>query len=761
MQSVQCDKCGAHVTLDASSPARDVSCSVCGVRIALDGASAASGSGQMAGEVALEAEVGRPNHLTGNVPDDTSTGPTPSIAERDSPANASPTDSNPFFNGLIGVAVAVVFYACAVYPLRNTYFGKLLMARGWVPYAIMLLAFWALVSLVRKRLTIWKQTKALGLDLLPVNIADRITPENSPMFCRYIRSLSIPSSGNFLIDRVYHALRYFTARRKASEVAEHLGMQSQADANAVESSYTLIKVIIWAIPILGFIGTVLGIGTAVSGFSSSVDAAAELPELKSSIGMVTTGLGVAFETTLLALIVSLLVMFPASLMQKAEERLLAAVDNICSEDMLRRLEDGQTDGDDASILRTTIAVEMAKHHGELQAWSKKLVGIGDVLTDRMTDAWKLFQDQQKVHLEEQYQQAGTVLCEMQEGMLTRFKDVMTSEIHVIDVARKQATGQLAEHIAGLKDLHQVMSEHSCQAADIQKKSVETARLLSDQQTELLATQQKNFAESLEAMLNQATEAQHRQVAVMAESQGLLVETARIVRSQDEAMRQGMTDDMAARQEQFARGIEALAGEATKTQEQQLKVLSDASSQVAVIAEQVREQGERVRNDTAAELTALHEQFSSGLTKLEQQALAAHQTELQTVLKATQQISLAMGEQQTQSEAIRDALVGTYRSIESTLGDQAGKIGKEITRPWKKQIAEMQRLYEEISGGTRVFENASKGLSTNLDELNGRIQHLGDVLTQVGGVVGLSDRSYASGEAGQKAKHGILHFFRRG
>ena len=53
-------------------------------------------------------------------------------------------------------------------------------------------------------------------------------------------------------------------------------------------------------------GAIVGVavGAAVGGFSESLDAAASLEGLKSSIGSVTGGLGVAFDTTLLALVLS-------------------------------------------------------------------------------------------------------------------------------------------------------------------------------------------------------------------------------------------------------------------------------------------------------------------------------------------------------------------------------------------------------------------------------------------------------------------------
>jgi biopolymer transport protein ExbB/TolQ len=133
--------------------------------------------------------------------------------------------------------------------------------------------------------------------------------------------------------------------------------QAERDENVVESSYTMLRVFIWAIPILGFIGTVLGIGASVGGFSESVSEAANLEVMKDSIGVVTSGLGVAFDTTLLALVMSIFIMFPASSLQKAEEEYLDRVDQYCQRHLISRLDDGSVGapglaGDTAVIQRT-------------------------------------------------------------------------------------------------------------------------------------------------------------------------------------------------------------------------------------------------------------------------------------------------------------------------------------------------------------------------------------------------------------------------
>ena len=69
----------------------------------------------------------------------------------------------------------------------------------------------------------------------------------------------------------------------------------------------------------------------------AVARAADLEVVKSSIGTVTTGLGVAFDTTLLALVMSIFIMLPASSLQKAEEDFLARVDDYCRRHLVARL----------------------------------------------------------------------------------------------------------------------------------------------------------------------------------------------------------------------------------------------------------------------------------------------------------------------------------------------------------------------------------------------------------------------------------------
>ena len=240
--------------------------------------------------------------------------------------------------GAVAVVLTLLFYLVVVGPLGETYLGQLFGNRGWVPYVISDLAIWSAVLLVVRYRRLARQTQVFTLNLLPRDLGERITPEQAPLFTENLQNLSSANPGNLLIARLIRALEHFAVRRSVSETVDQLRLSAERDENAIESGYAMLRVFIWAIPILGFIGTVLGIGASVGGFSEAVSSASDLDVMKDSIGVVTSGLGVAFDTTLLALVTSVLIMFPTSSLQKAEEDHLARVDEYCQGRLVSRLE---------------------------------------------------------------------------------------------------------------------------------------------------------------------------------------------------------------------------------------------------------------------------------------------------------------------------------------------------------------------------------------------------------------------------------------
>lgn len=266
------------------------------------------------------------------------TGSQPAIAPRGGSALEG-SSASLLLSFVLGVLLAAAFIAVLRGPLRGTFVSVLFTERGPVQYAIVLLTAWAGSLLVLKLLKLRMQRSSLLLDVLPREIADQIRPDNAHAFQEYIRSLPTDPSRSFLLTRILNALDHLRFRGSVQEVSNLLNSQGELQSAAMDSSYTMVRVFVWAIPILGFIGTVLGIGTAVSNFSGALGQATEIAEIQVALNGVTGGLAVAFDTTLAALVMSLLLMIPTNWIQQAEEGVLNAVTDYCNEELLSRLND--------------------------------------------------------------------------------------------------------------------------------------------------------------------------------------------------------------------------------------------------------------------------------------------------------------------------------------------------------------------------------------------------------------------------------------
>ncbi len=111
------------------------------------------------------------------------------------------------------------------------------------------------------------------------------------------------------------------------------------DSDFVQAGYSLIRIFIWALPVLGLVGTVLGIAQAVGGFASflggNVD---DVSVIKVSLVNVTGGLSFAFMMTLEGLMASLIVMLLTSPLQTREEKTYASVQQDISDYFLPKLQ---------------------------------------------------------------------------------------------------------------------------------------------------------------------------------------------------------------------------------------------------------------------------------------------------------------------------------------------------------------------------------------------------------------------------------------
>lgn len=375
--------------------------------------------------------------------------PAPSVISNTEPGSqVSSTDANQFISLAIGIAFGVALYGLLFLTARKSYFGELFIDRGWVPFVLVLLMGWSAGILILKWQGLRRQKESMLFDVLPADIAEEINVNNTRLFAEHINSLPGESRQSFLLNRVLRGLEHFRVRRNTQEVASVLSSQSDIDATGVQSSYTVIKVFIWAIPILGFIGTVIGIGDSIGSFTGAMDSAQDVAKLKESLAGVTGGLATAFDTTLIALVMSLLVMFPSSSMQKAEEDLLNWVDEYCNENLLKRLKDATNvqDGEQARQVRLAIESAMDKHHAEIAASSKMLeqtAGRGADLATKVAELQAAHLDRLKELSEAMDRQDASLQARLHANgeALTQYLNAVTDGLSSLDHALAKLDGK--------------------------------------------------------------------------------------------------------------------------------------------------------------------------------------------------------------------------------------------------------------------------------------------------------------------------------
>lgn len=391
--------------------------------------------------------------------------------------DAASSDISLVLSGLIGAALTLVWYAI-MFAMSGTAISDLFIARGPVPYPTTLLMFWAVAILFLKWLRLNEQRNAMLLDVLPTEVSPEITPESLDGFIAHINELPGASSDSFLVNRVVRGIEHFRVRKSAAETVTMMESQSEIDANNVAGSYTILKVFIWALPILGFIGTVMGVSAAVASLAGSLSGGGNMDEMKSALQDVFGGLGTAFDTTLLALIMSMLVKIPASALQKSEEDIITRVDEYCNENLLRRLNDGREGGaergvggggggGDTQVFREAVEQALGTQHAEMERWLAKLDAIGGRLTSQVSKGWddvnqRIEQQQQKhvavlhkqqldqqARLQAQLDQMANAADKIQANLTTLAEQTETLQNQVNETFEKTGT-TLTEHLGGVQ-----------------------------------------------------------------------------------------------------------------------------------------------------------------------------------------------------------------------------------------------------------------------------------------------------------------------
>lgn len=247
------------------------------------------------------------------------------------------TRVNYLLSFIVGTFVTVGFYLLlAIRP--ESQISQVFTQRGVFQYIEVLFAAWALVIVAVKYQKVRTQRKALTFnDLVPGDADFVLSPATADRVLERLRHECDDPEKFILFNRVEMALSNIRNIGRVSDLDDVLTSLAANDEDIIESSYTVIKGVVWSIPVLGFIGTVQGLGIAIGKFGGVLAQAQNITELRPVLQGVTSGLATAFDTTYVALVAALGIQLLLTMVRKNEEELMTDSSAYCQKNLVGRL----------------------------------------------------------------------------------------------------------------------------------------------------------------------------------------------------------------------------------------------------------------------------------------------------------------------------------------------------------------------------------------------------------------------------------------
>jgi hypothetical protein len=190
---------------------------------------------------------------------------------------------------------------------------------------------WGVFIIGNRYLELRRQRRAFAMGLLPTDEGVRILPEDARPLQRKLEAVT-HRKPYILANMIRLALNKYAVSRSSADASEAVRTQADVDLGRLVTTMATVHYLAWAIPALGFLGTVRGLSGALT-MASQIDD----DSLRNFINQATRHLNVAFDCTLVALVLSLAIMFLLHSVQRDEEALVIDCQQYCQEHLVNRL----------------------------------------------------------------------------------------------------------------------------------------------------------------------------------------------------------------------------------------------------------------------------------------------------------------------------------------------------------------------------------------------------------------------------------------
>jgi len=196
------------------------------------------------------------------------------------------------------------------------------------PMVEVIFCAWGLIVLSYKLFQVSRERQLLKQDFVRVQPGERIIPEDA--FDRYKELRTAMGREprwreRLLPECILAALHRFHATASIQDASNAVKERAEIAADQLDSSLSLVRYIAWAIPAIGFVGTVRGIGDALSFAEQAI---------KGDISALTANLGLAFNSTFVGLMLCIVLMYVLHIVQSQQESFVIETQTYCRDKLI-------------------------------------------------------------------------------------------------------------------------------------------------------------------------------------------------------------------------------------------------------------------------------------------------------------------------------------------------------------------------------------------------------------------------------------------
>jgi len=216
--------------------------------------------------------------------------------------------------------------------------------------------------------------------------------EKADVLLDQLKTFSRSKKSQYLWQRLTAALSFVKRTGSAIGIEDELKYLSDMDRDRQHHRYSLVRILIWATPMLGFLGTVLGISQALGGIQVGPD-----NDFQQMLNSLRGSLFVAFDTTALALALSIVLMFVQFFTDRFESQLLDIVDRRTHEELAPFYGNSTPGAPQAQAMQDVGKLILAETRQimqqQLKLWEQSMQSSGQSLSQSVAQFQKAVEEQ--------------------------------------------------------------------------------------------------------------------------------------------------------------------------------------------------------------------------------------------------------------------------------------------------------------------------------------------------------------------------------